>query len=383
VVGLRGPFAPTHHAAMQDAPTPAHGTAAATLDSPRIAYEGRVGALYGLVIVNLLLTIITLGVYRFWARTRLRRYIWAHTTVGNEAFEYTGTGGELFKGFLLAVAIFLPAGIALAVAQVLLPPEFAAGLTLVFYVGIFFLALAGAFAARRYQMRRTTWRGIRFTVDGSAWAYARAMAWRLVVLPFTMFLMLPWIAAANLRRTLGQTRFGSAPAHFDGAGGVLFPWMILAVGVFWAVAVPVAVGIGYLVWLTGLDDLRDPALSNLLAVLVLAGILGLFVAWFLAGAVYRAATLRFTFENLALDRMRFGFGPSIGRTVRFLLGNALLVVVTLGLAFPWALHRRLVFIAAGITATGSIDLAAVAQAEAGPGRGEGLADVLGLEAGPF
>lgn len=368
---------------MQTGQHEARGPGAATLDSPRIAYEGRVGALYKLVIVNLLLTIITLGVYRFWARTRLRRYIWAHTTVGNEAFEYTGTGAELFKGFLLAVAIFLPAGVALAVAQIYLPAELAAGLTVAFYVGIFFLALAGAFAARRYQMRRTTWRGIRFTVDGSAWAYGRAMAWRILVLPFTLFLMLPWIAAANLRRTLGQTRFGSAPARFDGAGGGLFPWMILAVGVFWAALVPVTVFIGYLIWLTGIDDLHDPSKSELRAFLVALGILGLFVAWFLAGAVYRAATLRFTFENLALDRMRFGFGPSIGRTVRFLLGNAILVVITLGLAFPWALHRRLVFIAAGITATGSIDLAAVAQAEAGPSRGEGLADVLGLEAGPF
>lgn len=366
-----------------------HAPAPASLTNPPIAYVGRVGALYKLFIVNLLLTIITLGVFRFWARTRLRRYIWANTTVGNEAFEYTGTGGELFKGFLLAIAIFLPAAIVLGVAQVFLPALAAGIVTFAFYFGIFFLALAGGFAARRYQMRRTTWRGIRFTVDGSPWAFAAAMLWRVLLLPFTLFLMLPWVAAASLRRTLGQTRFGSTPARFDGTGGVLFPWMVLAIGVFFAVLVPGLIAAGGAVYAAirlmagGAGGPVDPTMVNTVIFGIIALYAMLFLAFALGGAVYRAATMRFTFDHLALDAMRFGFAPSIGRTVLFLVGNTLLVLVTLGLGFPWALHRRLQFIAGGISATGTIDLAAVAQAEAGPRRGEGLADVLGLEAGPF
>jgi uncharacterized membrane protein YjgN (DUF898 family) len=366
-----------------------HAPAPASLTNPPIAYLGRVGALYRLFIVNLLLTIVTLGVFRFWARTRLRRYIWANTTVGSEAFEYTGTGGELFKGFLLAIAIFLPAVIVLGVAQVFLPPLISVIVTLAFYFGIFFVALAGGFAARRYQMRRTTWRGIRFTVDGSPWAFALAMLWRVLLLPFTLFLMLPWVAAAGLRRTLGQTRFGSLPASFVGSGSGLFPWMVLAVGVFFAALVPGLVVAGGAIYaairmMMGSESGQfDPSMTGTLVVGIVALYGTLFLAFALAGAVYRAATMQFTFDNLRLDAMRFGFVPPIGRTVLFLLGNTLLVLVTVGLGYPWALHRRLQYIAGGITATGTIDLAAVAQAEAGPRRGEGLADVLGLEAGPF
>jgi uncharacterized membrane protein YjgN (DUF898 family) len=366
-----------------------HAPAPASLTNPPIAYTGRIGALYKLFIVNLLLTIVTLGVFRFWARTRLRRYIWANTTVGGEAFEYTGTGGELFKGFLLAIAIFLPAVIVLGVAQVFLPPLLSVIITFAFYFGIFFLALAGGFAARRYQMRRTTWRGIRFTVDGSPWAFAVAMLWRVLLLPFTLFLMLPWVAAANLRRTLGQTRFGSLPASFVGTGGGLFPWMVLAVGVFFAALVPGLIAAGGAIYaairmmMGNQGGQFDPSMAGTLIFGIIALYGTLFLAFALAGAVYRAATMQFTFDNLRLDATRFGFAPAIGRTVLFLIGNTLLVLVTLGLGFPWALHRRLQYIAAGITATGSIDLAAVAQAEAGPRRGEGLADVLGLEAGPF
>lgn len=66
-------------------------------------YDGRLGELYVLFIKNLLLTIITLGIYRFWAKTRVRRYLWSHTSLFGDRFEYTGTGKELFLGFLIAL----------------------------------------------------------------------------------------------------------------------------------------------------------------------------------------------------------------------------------------------------------------------------------------
>ena len=51
------------------------------------------------------LTIVTLGIYRFWARTRLRRYIWSSIRPGGDSFEYTGTGLEKFLGFLIALVV--------------------------------------------------------------------------------------------------------------------------------------------------------------------------------------------------------------------------------------------------------------------------------------
>ena len=52
------------------------------------------------------LTVLTLGIYRFWARTRLRRYIWSAIDVGGDSFEYTGTGLEKFLGFLIGLVVF-------------------------------------------------------------------------------------------------------------------------------------------------------------------------------------------------------------------------------------------------------------------------------------
>jgi uncharacterized membrane protein YjgN (DUF898 family) len=357
------------------------------LTDPAVAYRGRLGPLYRLMIVNLVLTIVTLGIFRFWARTRVRRFLWANTELAGEAFEYTGTGGELLRGFLRALVVFMPLLLLIAFGQLFLPGPGETAITLAAYLLLGFLSLVGAFAARRYQLRRTTWRGIRFAMDGSAFAYARQMAWRWALAPFTMFLMLPWIAAASLRRTLGRTRFGSLAFSFGGEGGVLFPWMVLAIGAFWLALLPGVAVAGGLIWATLRVMIGETPPEPMMGGAVIAGVIAILavlgLAFGVAGAIYRAATLRFTFDHVALPAMRFRFAPSIGRTALFLLGNTLLVLLSLGLLLPLALHRRMHFLARAVSIEGTLDLALIAQAEAGERHGEGLADALGLDAGPI
>lgn len=364
--------------------------AAQLLRDPAVAYRGRLGPLYRLMVVNLLLTIATLGIYRFWARTRLRRFLWSNTRLGGEVFEYTGTGGELLRGFLRAVLVVLPIGLLAGLGQLFLPDDGVPLLTGALYLLFGFLALVGSFAAQRYQLRRTTWRGIRFGIAGSPFNYGGEMAWRWLLAPFTLFLMLPWIAAARIRLTLGQARFGSARFSFSGEGGALFPWMILAVGVFWLVLLPGLAAAGGIIW-AALRLLLNPDAGGLpdtaMGFAILSGLAALAAmlafAFAIAGSVYRAATLRFTYENIRLDAMRFGFTPSVARTALFLVGNALLTLLSLGLLLPLALHLRMRFLAAAVTVQGAIDLAQVAQGDPGERYGEGLADALGLDAGPI
>src|SRR5258708_37223124 len=50
----------------------------------------------------------TLGIYRFWLTTDVRRYLWSNPELGGESFEYAGTARELLLGFLIAIAILVP-----------------------------------------------------------------------------------------------------------------------------------------------------------------------------------------------------------------------------------------------------------------------------------
>src|SRR5689334_24469331 len=82
------------------------GSAMPAAGKTKLTYDGRVGELFVLWIKVLLLGIVTLGIYsRFWGKTRFRRYFWNHTSLLDERFEYDGTGGELFRRFLLAIFV--------------------------------------------------------------------------------------------------------------------------------------------------------------------------------------------------------------------------------------------------------------------------------------
>ena len=80
------------------------GTATQVL---RLEHGGRVVELLPIVLVNAILNIVTLTLYRFWAKTRVRHYLWSGTKMMGDRFEYTGRGIELFLGFLVVLAVVI------------------------------------------------------------------------------------------------------------------------------------------------------------------------------------------------------------------------------------------------------------------------------------
>ena len=99
-------------------------TARASSAPMSIEYRGTQGPLFWLALKTALLTLVTLGIYRFWAKTRVRKYFWSATAPGGDPIEYTGNGLEKLLGFLMAVAFL---AIYLGLFQLLL---FFAGLSL-------------------------------------------------------------------------------------------------------------------------------------------------------------------------------------------------------------------------------------------------------------
>jgi len=73
-----------------------------------LAYDGRLGRVIWLLIVNTLLSIVTLSLYRFWGKTRLRQYLWRSVTLFGDRLEYSGQGSQLALGFLIVLVVLLP-----------------------------------------------------------------------------------------------------------------------------------------------------------------------------------------------------------------------------------------------------------------------------------
>lgn len=367
-------------------------------------YDGGVAPLYYIIFVNLMLTIMTLGLYRFWAKTRLRRFLWAHASIGGDRLEYAGTGSELLRGFLIVLfPILLPLFLVLG-ASGLAVEGFAPGWSWAIEVMrpwlLLFLIGIALYRARYYRLTRTRWRGIRAWQGGSAMRYALVLTMGYIATAFSAGLALPWIRVWLFRYKTNNTWLGDRQFSFSGSAGSVYPHFFAAWGLVFLI--PIAV---FLVILIGamfgsvvesldtksfvtttsatpeldfdfeeFENLELPpwAGGTIATVLIIVFLGGLF-AW----QFYRAAEMRLFARTTRLDRLGFTLDLSGFALFRFSLANFLIIVITLGLGIPWVLHRTARFYAGRFRTAGALDAGAVGQnRSAGPDTGEGLADAF-------
>src|SRR5262245_1058769 len=84
------------------------GGAAIAADPSAARFIGRDAVLWRVLVRGGLLLMVTLGLYRFWLTTDVRRFLWANTVIAGESAEYSGTPTELLRGFLIAIVILVP-----------------------------------------------------------------------------------------------------------------------------------------------------------------------------------------------------------------------------------------------------------------------------------
>ena len=186
-----------------------------------VAFIGDRKAFFQLAARGAGLELVTLGFYRFWLVTDIRRHLWSNTLIDGDAAEYTGRGKELLIGFLIALAILVP--IYLGYFLITVEAERLQALASLPLVASFYVF--GQFAiyrARRYRLTRTVWRGVRFWMDGSGWAYAaRATLWVLFAI-VTLGIASPWRQAALERYKMRHSWYGDLQGRFEGRGWAFF-----------------------------------------------------------------------------------------------------------------------------------------------------------------
>ncbi len=276
--------------------------------------------LLGLSLYNFVMRILTLGIYHFWGKTEVRRRIWSAIRVNGEPLEYTGTGRELFLGFLVIMGIVLvPVMLASFGAALLLGPGTPAfgAFQILLYAGFLLLTGIAIYRAQRFRLSRTRWRGIRAGLDGSSWTYGWTYFWTLLTLPFTLGWSAPWRSTKLQRLMTSDMRFGTQRFTFSASSAPLYKPFAL----YWVAMSIVAVGVIAIVGGSGaaLSTLMQSKADKNGGVPVdldtadIAGILfAIYVALFLGGllyvvlsAWYRAATMRHFVRHTHLDEVGF------------------------------------------------------------------------------
>lgn len=299
------------------------------------SFHGEGSQLFGLMFIGAFLSAITLGIYSFWFRVKLRNYFHQNTEFAGDRFAYSGTAVELIIGTVkamvvlaVAVGVYLGLGYAIhpAVATIFLLVVFAL-LTPVVTIG-----------AMRYRLARTSWRGIRFSFRGRVSDYVK------VFLPGWFFTLItgglygPWFYMRTREYRLNHTYFGNKPLHFDGRG------------------------------LEG-----EMLFKGIIASLLWPFTLGLSLVWNMAW-IQREVWRRTSFQSAGFQSTVTG-----GALFKHYLVNGLLLVVTLGLAFPWVRVRNQRFFCEHLSLEGVLDFDAIIQdAQSAPATLDELGEMLDL-----
>ena len=329
---------------------------------------------------NLLLTIVTLGVYRFWAQARTRRYLWSRTEFIDDSLEWTGTGKEMFLGFLVVAAIIIPVLLFLQFglqAMILRGQAALAGVIAVaMYFGLIYLGGVALFRALRYRLSRTLWHGIRGGSEDGGWSYGWSSLWKTIAGFFALGLLVPWSMTQLWNDRWNKMSFGphefAAGASTDGLMGrwvllLVTPFVLLFLGGFIAGAFGASLAGGV-----------SPVTAGVFAVLF---VLGIYLLVALIGLGYYAAYYRKVVGSTTLGELEFAFTARSKDWLLLFLGNIGLAVVTLGIGIIFWSYRNWAFFVRHLEAYGNVDPAELTQSTvAATGDAEGLAGMFDIGA---
>ena len=340
-----------------------------------------IGGLIGLHIMNIIFMVLTLFIYRFWALTRVRRAIWPRMSLDGTPLEYTGTGLEIFLGFLkVFILILLPYGLFsnwvqshIINPELGLSPLFVA-LSLVSSLGIFFLYTAARYLAYRYRVNRTQWRGIRGSVGGAAYIYALKWIGYYFLAAITFGIMKPWADVKLLQYKLENTKFGGRSLSFEATTTGLWKPYLLIFAIYLVITVGATIlGLNIAMEKAALGSELQPGDEAAMHWGIVSFILIGMIACALAYLNYLVVFWRQAVGKTSFGVIRFSFHPTRRQVVGLFLGNWLIIILTLGLLAPIAWLRKGTFLARHLTINGALDTDNLVQAEFDTdSKGEGL-----------
>ena len=131
------------------------------------SFSGTGSEYFGIWIVNLLLSIVTLGIYSAWAKVRRLKYFYGNTTVANSSFEYHGNPVAILKGRFVAVILIIAYNLALKSSGIV---------ALAMIVAVAFAMPWLVWKSLQFKLYNSSYRGIRFGFKGrsvcrDSWSY--------------------------------------------------------------------------------------------------------------------------------------------------------------------------------------------------------------------
>jgi len=305
------------------------------------AFRGDGFELFGTILVNAILTILTLGIYAAWGKVKVYQFFYDNTEFAGGHFSFTGEGKEIFFGYLKAFAIFIGLYIVLFVAM-MIAAQIHSAATMVavigWYLAFIYLIQYAMFSSRRYRFSRTNYRNIRFRLGGVATEFANESFKNLMLSIITLGFYLPIYFHRQFEYIYNRLYFGNAPFRYTGDEKE-----------FYKIALP-----GFFLTLLTL---------------------GIYYFW------WYPKMYNYYVQHLEVGAGKFHAEIQPGDYCALVLVNLLITVLTLGIGMPWVQVRTAKFFLAHLQLRGAFDVDRVVQVEqqAVSAGGEGLVEALDMD----
>lgn len=272
------------------------------------SFTGSGKEFFGIWIVNLLLTIVTIGLYTPWAKVKTQRYFYGHTHLDNNTFQYLADPWKIFKGRLIAIAVFIFTAILMQFLPIIGP--------IVVFLGFIIIMPWLVNSSLRFNAVNSAYRNIRFDFKGDYWgAFMVFIIWPIIAM-FTLYLLSPFWLQRLQKYIIGNSSYGQTPFNFDAQVSDYYAFFGKVFLMYLAV----------LAVIFGLSYFGASPVSMVITV----------PAFILIQAYATVTMANIAYSNSTLRANRF---DSTMKTLPYsgiVLKNIVFIILTLGLYYPWA-----------------------------------------------
>ncbi len=348
-----------HDAALAPPPAadpPSGGNPAG--ETCRFTFTGGGGAYFRIWIVNLFLSLLTLGIYSAWAKVRRETFFHGNLMLDDSSFGYHGKPIAILKGRILAVVLL----IALSAAQSAGPIAYAIAMLALLPVVPWLVV-----RAFRFRAHNTSYRGLRFSFHGN---YRQALTTFVgygLLSAVSFGILFPLFYHRQKKFVLDNLRYGSSQFQCATTAGQFFRVFLQPVGL----AVGVLFGVGILTAIGGLAPAVLPVIFGAGAVALM-----LFLMPYI-----RVRTTNLIWNRVTLERISFSSSMEVFPYFRLIAGNLALMVLTLGLFWPWAQVRLARYRAncMALQLPGSLDGFIAGETANAPAVGDEISELMDMD----
>lgn len=333
------------------------------------SFTGKGFEYFKIWIVNILLSIVTLGIYSAWAKVRNKQYFYGNTHLANATFEYTAEPLKILKGRIIAFVLYVAIGVSSYIS-----PMLQVVMSLVFLAFLPWIIVASL----RFNARHSSYRNISFRFHGGVGgAVATFIGWPILGM-LSLGLLFPFVWKKQAAYITNNHSYGAEPFNFDVHVKEYYKMLLILIGatVVFFIAVFAVLGGAAAMSVLG-EGGFNPAVLLTMIPLMLA-----YIAFYIGLGAYIVVTMaNIHWNNTRLQDHQFEATWSVFSYFKLLLINTFGILFTLGLFVPFAKVRTAAYKAehTALIVQGDLDGFIANKLEESNSLAEGVHDLFDID----